>query len=127
MKTIKLYVFTAVIIELEEEDKYGSNILHTNHGYFTNLKELYKLLKGDALHSYSTISGILKKKGIYNRKNISIVDKGYVEFFNEITIRKIDVNKLYGFRKFFSLSELLSNEVSKVDFSLGKLHVYSEV
>lgn len=124
MNSIKLYVFTAVVVDLDEDDKHGRNIIHTNLGYYTNLKELYKVLKGDSLHSYSTISAILKKKEIYNRKNISVVNHGYVEFFNEITIRKVDANQLYGFNKYFSLSELLSNEISKVDFSQGKLHYY---
>ncbi|MFZ7121276.1 MAG: hypothetical protein ACOWWH_10030 [Eubacteriaceae bacterium] len=124
MKSIKLFVFTAVLVDLDEDDKHERNVLRTNLGYYTNLKELYNILQGDSLHSYSTISAILKKKGIYNRKNISLVNNGYVEIFHEITIRKVDANQLYGFNKYFSLSELLSNEISKVDFSQGKLHYY---
>lgn len=127
MKRIKLYVFTAVVVDLEEIDKHSRNVLRTNLGYFTNLKELYNRLEGDALQSYSTISGILQKKGIYSRKNISILNGGYVEHFHEITIRKVDANQVYGFNKYFSLSELLSNEISKVDFSLGKLQYFQKI
>ncbi|MBW6484485.1 MAG: hypothetical protein K0B10_15700 [Vicingaceae bacterium] len=127
MKKIKLYVFTAVVVDLEEEDKNNRNVLRTNLGYFTNLKKLYNILGGDTLQSYSTISGILQKKGIYTRKNISIVNDRHVEHFHEITIRKVDANQVYGFNKYFSLSELLSNEISKVDFSLGKLHYFRKI
>ena len=127
MKKIKLYVFTAIVVDLEEEDKFNRNILRTNLGYFTNLKELYKRLGGDSLQSYSTISGILQKKGIYNRKNMTILNDGYVEHFHEITIRKVDANQVYGFNKYFSLSELLSNEINKVDLSLGKLNYFRKI
>lgn len=127
MKKIKLYVFTAIVVDLEEEDKFNRNVLRTNLGYFTNLKELYKRLGGDSLQSYSTISGILQKKGIYNRKNMTILNDGYVEHFHEITIRKVDANQVYGFNKYFSLSELLSNEINKVDLSLGKLNYFRKI
>jgi len=128
MKNIKLYVFTAVRVDLEETSrKYGTNTLETYLGYYTNLKLLYSHLSGDNLQSYSAISGILNKKGIYNKKNISIVEGDYIEFFHEITIRKVDANKIYGFNKYFSLSQLLSNEINKVDLSLGKMHMFHKI
>jgi len=127
MKNIKLYVFTAVKVDLgESSQKYGTNELVTYLGYYTNLKLLYSHLSGDNLQSYSLIAGILNKKGIYNRKSIFIKDREYIEFFHEITIRKLNANNIYGFNKHFSLSQLLSNEINKVDLSLGKLHVFRE-
>lgn len=127
MKSIKLYIFTAVAVDLEEEDKHSRNIMRTRLGYFTNLKELYSRFGGDNLHSYSSISGILQKKGIYNKKNVSIVNDGYIEYFQEITIRKVEANKVYGFNKYFSLSELLSSEINKVDISLGKQQYFRKI
>ena len=128
MKNIKLYVFTAVKVNLEETSrKNATNRLLTYLGYYTNLKLLYSYLEGANLQSYSSISGILNKEGIYNRKDILIKDGKYVEFFHEITIRKVDANKIYGFEKYFSLSRLISNEINKEDLSLGKLHVFGEI
>ncbi len=118
---MKLYILSAVVVNLDEDKAY-MNTLKTYFGYFTNLKTLYGLLKDDNLQSYSTISTRLRKEGIYYMKDTSIINSNHIEFFNEITIRKVEANQMYGMSKHFLLSELISSEISKEDMSLGNLY-----
>ena len=117
-KNVKIYIVTGIFIALEES-KGLTNELSCIVGYFTNLKELYNNFQSKTIQSYSTICSHLNKNGYYVSKGSRFWYRQDYEKFNEIIIRAVTTNQLYSSRKYVSLSELLSKEVSSIDIHLG--------
>lgn len=117
-KNVKIFIVTGVFIDLEDNNGL-SNELSCIVGYFTNLKELYSNFQSGSIQSYSTICSHIKNQGYYVSKGARFWYRRDYEKFNEIIIREVITNQLYHSRKYVSLSELLTKEVSSIDIHLG--------
>lgn len=117
-KSIKIYIVTGLFLDLEESKRLMSE-LTCLVGYFTNLKELYKNFDPETIQAYSTICSHINKKSYYVSKGSRFWYQHEFKRFNEIIIREVTTNQLYHSRKYVSLSDLLSKEVSTIDIHLG--------
>jgi hypothetical protein len=117
-KNVKIFIVTGIYIDLEEDNHY-KNELHCIVGYFTNLKELYKNFESKTIQSYSTVCNHINKNGYYITKGSRFWHRRSYQHYNEIIIRQVISNQMYGSSKYISISELLSKEVSSIDIHLG--------
>ena len=108
-----IYLISAFEIE---KSKYSESYFKSQSysAYFGNLKQIYELLSGEKLKSYSTLSRSIAKSGNYGSKDLYLkIDNQKIKCCR-IIIRKIDLNTFYKMGKtneYFDIEKILIREM----------------
>lgn len=112
---MKLYIVKGITID-EKASSITSKRINSFIGYYTNLKEVYRLFDRKSVKSYSTIANKINKSNQFhiNDANFSI-EKKMIKF-QQIRIERTQVNEIYNNLKYINISQLISQELSDFKF-----------
>lgn len=113
-----IYAISAIqydLKHLESDSKLNTRIIF---GYFSNLKRVHSQLKGKNIFSYSTVARKIKQNKVLILHDANIVIDKKTYKVKQLSIRVLEINKIYGIGKRIDIESLIAGEVYSNELGL---------